>query len=241
MALTGWVGRVSRLPSLFLSTTALTTLVLADDRLLAVVGPGQHLIADALAEPGVPVTYRAGQETVTLVRPEGDWWGVHVCDASGRSVPWLAYESNDDPVSWASTVKMFNARVARWAIEDDPVTGEGQIALDDPAREADVWATLRSHSPILLVPAAQTPGVPPRCVIVNTVKRTRVTDGLILFKVAWTQALPETTGRGLSAAMGAVPVTTWGEWQAYADAHGEGGWQNYSAHKVAQLVQGMPV
>ncbi|MDU0347492.1 hypothetical protein [Actinomyces sp. MRS3W] len=235
MTITGWIGATSGLPSLYLETGT-TTSVYAGERLLDVVDAGAHLMADALAEPGVSTVYTAGAESVTLIRPEGAWWGVHVCDASGRSVPGLAYRSNQDPVSWTSTVTRFNRRVVRWAIEDEPRTGEGVIVLDDPDREEALWRVLQSHGLVYLVPASRTAGVPPRCVTVDSAKRTRLSDDLIEVTVAWTEASPVSETAGL----GAVPVTTWGEWQAYADAHGEGGWQDYSALQVARLVQGMP-
>ena len=72
MALKGWIGAASGLPSLLVDGPAKVT---ADDRLLAVVGQGQHLIADALAAPGVEVTYRAGDDAVSLTRRVGDWYG----------------------------------------------------------------------------------------------------------------------------------------------------------------------
>ena len=53
MALKGWIGAASGLPSLLVDGPAKVT---ADDRLLAVVGQGQHLVADGLAAPGVEVT-----------------------------------------------------------------------------------------------------------------------------------------------------------------------------------------
>ena len=130
MALKGWIGAASGLPSLLVDGPAKVT---ADDRLLAVVGQGQHLVADGLAAPGVETTYRAGGDTVSLTRPVGDWFGVHVAGADGRSAPGLAYEHNGDPLDWDSTASRV-AGVTRWAIRDEPMTGTGVVTCT-PATE----------------------------------------------------------------------------------------------------------
>mgnify|MGYP007018407889 CR=1 FL=1 len=86
MAIKAWIGEVSGLPSLLVDGPGR---VMAGDRLLAVVGQGQRLVADALAAPGVPITYRIGAESAELTRPVGDWYGVHVASRDGRSIPGL--------------------------------------------------------------------------------------------------------------------------------------------------------
>ena len=74
-------------------------------------------------------------------------------------------------------------------------------------------------------------------VIVTGVSRKRLIDDLIELTVKWTAHEP----RIGDSPMGAVPVTTWGEWQDYGEAHPDTpGWQAWSALEVARRVQGMP-
>ena len=232
MALTGWIGTTSGLPSLLVDGPATVT---AGDRVLARLGEGQHLVADALAAPGVETTYRAGEDEVTLTRRKGDWYGVYVAGKDGRSAPGLIYVSNEDPVEWPAKVERIGG-VTRWALRDEPETGTGVIACD-PAAEEYVWWVLQSHHPIMLIPSAPTAGVPPRMVIVTGVSRKRLHDDLIELTVKWTAYEP----RDVDAPLGAVPVTTWGEWADYGEAHQDTpGWQAWSAIEVARRVQGMP-
>lgn len=232
MALKGWIGATSGLPSLLVDGPVTVT---AGDRVLARLGEGQHLVADGLAAPGVETTYRAGEDAVTLTRPVGDWYGVYVAGRDGRSAPGLIYVSNDDPLEWSAKVERVGG-VTRWALRDEPETGSGVIACD-PAAEAYVWWVLQSHAPIMLIPSAPTAGVPPRMVIVTGVSRKRLIDDLIELTVKWTAHEP----RSEDAPLGAVPVTTWGEWEDYGEAHPDTpGWQSWSALEVARRVQGMP-
>ena len=232
MALKGWIGTTSGLPSLLVDGPATVT---AGDRVLARLGEGQHLVADALAAPGVETTYRAGEDEVTLTRRVGDWYVVYVTGKDGRSFPGLIYVSNEDPVEWSSKANRVGG-VTRWALRDEPETGSGVIACH-PDAEAYVWWVLQSHAPIMLIPAAPTAGVPPRMVIVTGVSRKRLIDDLIELTVKWTAHEPRTG----DSPIGAVPVTTWGEWQDYGEAHPDTpGWQAWSAIEVARRVQGMP-
>ena len=232
MAIKSWIGKASGLPSLLVDGPAKIT---ADDRVLAVVGPGQHLIADALAVPGVPTVYEGSTGRAILTRPVGDWYGVLVAGADGRSAPGLAYESNGDPLDWDSTAARIGG-VTRWAIRDEPVTGTGVVTCT-PEAEATLWETLTAHAPIMLIPTMPVPGVPPRTVIVNGVARKRVTGELIEVTIKWTEHEP----RSENAPQGGVPVTTWGEWQDWGEAHpDEPGWQAWSALEVAKRIQGMP-
>ena len=170
MAIKSWIGKASGLPSLLVDGPAKIT---ADDRVLAVVGPGQHLIADALAVPGVPTVYEGSTGRAILTRPVGDWYGVLVAGADGRSAPGLAYEHNGDPLDWDSTAARIGG-VTRWAIRDEPVTGTGVVTCH-PDYEPYLWWVLQSHHPIMLIPTMPVPGVPPRTVIVNGVARKRGT------------------------------------------------------------------
>lgn len=232
MAIKAWIGEVSGLPSLLVDGPGR---LMAGDRLLTVLGEGQHLVADALAAPGVPITYQVGAESAELTRPVGDWYGVHVASRDGRSIPGLIYVHNSDPLDWSARVARVGG-VTRWALRDEPVTGEGVIVCS-PSYEAYMWWLLQSHNPITLVPTAPTDGVPPRTVVVNSVARKRLWDQDLQFTVKWTEFEPQDNRTGL----GAVPVTTWGEWSDYGESHpDEPGWQAWSALEVARRVQGMP-
>ena len=172
---------------------------------------------------------------MSLTRPVGDWYGVHVAGADGRSAPGLIYVSNEDPVECSSKVSHVGG-VTRWALRGEPETGSGVIACH-PDAEPYLWWVLQAHHPIMLIPAAPTAGVPPRTVIVTGVSRKRLIDDLIELTVKWTAHEP----RSENEPQGAVPVTTWGEWQDYGEAHPDTpGWQAWSALEVAKRVQGMP-
>ena len=124
MALKGWIGTTSGLPSLLVDGPVTVT---AGDRVLARLGEGQHLVADALAAPGVETVYRAGEDEVTLTRRVGDWYGVYVTGKDGRSFPGLIYVSNEDPIEWSAKTSRVGG-VTRWALRDEPESGTGVIA-----------------------------------------------------------------------------------------------------------------
>lgn len=206
MTVTAWVAAHTGLPSIY-SDTAVR--VSCGDRVLA-DGSGPVLLSDALAAPGVPTTYTVGSETVTLTRASGAAWGGLVTDAKGRGVPCLIMSNNEDPSDWKSTVSRFSSRSRRWSLEDNPVTGAALMVLTDPTLESVVWDVVRRRSVLVIGPAAQTVGVPMRCVTVDSVGRKRIgADGTLSFEIHWTEAL------GVS---GAAPVVTWGEWRAWGDA-----------------------
>nr|DAV80700.1 MAG TPA: hypothetical protein [Caudoviricetes sp.] len=232
MTIKGWIGAVSGLPSLLVDGPCTVTV---GDRVLARLGAGQHLVADALVAPGVETTYRAGGNSVSLTRPVGDWFGVYVAGRDGRSFPGLIYVSNEDPVEWSAKTTRVGG-VTRWAVKDEPETGTGVIACE-PAYEPFLWWILQGHHPVMLIPSAPTAGVPPRTVIVTGVSRKRLHDDLIELTVKWMAHEPHFE----NGQQGAVPVTTWGEWRAWGESHpGEDGWRAWSAIEVARRVQGMP-
>lgn len=243
VAIVGWIGAMSGLPSLRVEGPGI---VRTGDRILARFGDGVHLVADALAVPGTELTYEIdGAAPVHLMRP----WpprefraGVYVADSSGRGAPGLFLHGNQDPVSWDSTVTRHETGAMRWALHDKPTTGTYVIDVH-PDHEPTLWGTLRSREPITVVPAAPTTAVPPRTVIVESASRKRIVDDLVEVSVSWTEA----TGPALARASriagggeGAVPVVTWGEWEAWGRTHDPAGWQAWSALEVASRVQDMP-
>lgn len=231
MAITAWIGAQSGLPSLLVDGPATIT---AGDRILAIVGPGQHLVADAMAAPDVPTVYESPAGRAVLTRPAGDWYGALVAGADGRSAAELIYAANGDPVDWDSTASTV-AGVTRWALRDKPATGSG-VVVCPVGQERILWATLRERTPIMLILAAPTDGVPPRIVIVTGLGRKRLNDDLIEIAIKWSEHTPAP-----GAGVGAVPVVTWGEWAAWGEAHpGEAGWRAWSALDVARRIAGMP-
>lgn len=229
MTMRGWVGAVSGLASLLVDGPVT---VQAGGRVLAHLPAGQHLVADALGEPGVPTVYAAGSESVTLTRAVGDWWGGVVTTMDGRAVPGVGWEDTSDKVAWKSGVATFNPRVRRWPVEEPARTGDATFTVD-PGHESVLWDVLRAHSVLVVAPAAPTVGVGLRCVTVESVTRERLSDDLVQVDVSWVEVEPVSGG---------CPVVTWGEWAAYGVAHPEvSGWRAWSALEVARRVSGMPV
>lgn len=223
MTVRAWVASHTGLPSIYSDAPVRVTV---GDRVLA-DGSGPVLVSDALAEPGVEAIYTVGSATYGLTRAVGSASGALLTDATGRGVPGLIAVGNGDPVSWKSTIARFSPRSWRWSAVDDPASGTSQVMLVDPSREADLWDVLKRHSVLVVGPARPAPGVPVRCVTVDSVSRTRMgVEGLLSFEVSWTEAV---------GASGASPVVTWGEWQAY-----DGGWKNRTALELAHLIAGMP-
>lgn len=218
-----WVASHTGLPSIYSSSAVRVS---CGDRVLA-DGSGPVLVSDALAEPGVETVYTVGSATYGLTRAVGSASGGLVTDASGRGVPGLVAVDNGDPVSWKSSITRFSPRSWRWSAVDDPASGTSQVTLVDPSREADMWDVLQRHSVLVVGPARPTPGVPVRCVTVDSVSRKRLgVEGLLSFEVSWTEAV---------GASGAAPVVTWGEWRGY-----DGGWRSRTSAELAHLIAGMP-
>lgn len=206
MVVKAWVATHTGLPSIYSDTAVKVTV---GDRVLA-DGSGPVLLSDALASPGVPTEYRVGSASYTLTRALGQADEGLITDASGRGVPGLTHVWDGDPVDWKSSVSRFGTRSARWSIEDPAVTGSSMFVLHDPALEDEMWRVVKRHGVVIIAPSQPTPGVPLRCVTVDSVGRKRLTpDGLLEFTVAWTES---------QISSGAAPVVTWGEWQALGDA-----------------------
>jgi hypothetical protein len=207
MVMKAWVASHTGLPSIY--SDAPVRVETVGGRVLA-DGSGPVLLSDALAEPGVPTTYTIGGTLRTLTRATGPAWGGLLTTATGRGVPGLIMVNNEDSTEWKSTISRFSARSHRWSLEDNPLTGTALMVLTDPAQEPEMWDVVRRRSVLVIGPAAQTVGVPMRCVTVDSVGRKRVgADGTLSFEIQWTEAL------GVS---GAAPVVTWGEWGAYGEA-----------------------
>ena len=224
MTVIAWVASHTGLPSIYSSTPVRVSV---GDRVLA-DGSAPVLLSDALAEPGVPTTYTVGSASYTLTRAVGSRSGGVLTDATGRGVAGLVAVDNDDPVDWKSTITRFSPRSWRWSLTDEPVSGQSQVTLVDPSLESEVWATLRRHSVLVVGPARPTPGVPMRCVTVDSVSRKRLgVAGMLSFDVSWTEA---------EGASGSAPVVTWSEWASLGQ-----GWQAKSAVQLAHDIAGMPL
>lgn len=258
MALTGWVAAHTGLPSLMATGGEP---VYAGDRLLTVPGtvrdphttqwwaetrrhghqlpmvPATTLVSDAMAVPGATITYRQGDSTVTLTRPEAEWWRAMISRLDGRTIPDLIWEGEGDKRDWASSVKHLGPGLARWSLTQPARTGTATLTLLDPDRLEDVWDLLRSPEPLIIAPGQHADAVPPRFVTVDKATSQRISgDGLIRFTVNWTE-LPEDSPMlcGETSGWGAAPVVTWAEW----DAH-DHGWRPTTYLELCKTLAGMP-
>ena len=240
MVVAAWVAKHTGLPSLRFPTTAgkrwsVPASDAAGRTWTAASGMGtgaEALFSDALAAPGVPASYTLPTGNAhTLTRAETEWWRGMVSGLDGRTVPDLAWEDAKDSREWSSSVKRFNARVSRWALEDEAVTGSATLTLFDPSRVDVVWAMLRAHAPLVVHPGVPTPLLPSRAVTVDKVAASRLADDVAQFSVSWSELpwdSPMLSGSG-------APVVSWGEWQAL-----DGGWAHRTYLELCQLVAGMP-
>ena len=240
MGLVGWVGTESGLPSLLADGPGN---LMAGQRLLARLGDGRHMVADALAAPGERITYRLGSASVELERPiSPEWASVHVADGSGRTPEGMFMDGNQDPISWETTMTRHETGAVRWSLHDKPTTGTYMLTVPI-ASEADLWRTLRAREPITVTPLAPTDGVPPRIVLVDGVSRKRLSDNLLEVTVTWTEA---TGAARVSASRvpggrdGAVPAVIWGEWARANARAGTPGWRRGTQESIARQIQGMP-
>lgn len=226
MTIKAWVATHTGLPSICSDVPVRVT---CGDRVLA-DGTTPVLLSDALAEPGVPTTYTAGGQTMTLTRKADGPQYALLTHLSGRGVHGLWYRDLGDPESWDSNVVRYPGGGARWSEHTPMRTGSGRFILWDPTQINQVWDLLRLKAPLVVGAAAPVSGASPlRVVTVDRVGRSRLTpDGATIWDVTWVEH-PKV--RVLSAA----PVVTWGEYQALGE-----GWQTYSMLDLCRVVAGMP-
>lgn len=225
MKVTAWVAAHTGLPAFYSSAPVRIT---AGDRIIA-DGTRPVCVSDGLATPGVETVYMVGGERVALTRPAGPREGAIVADRQGRTVPGLVAVNNEDPVSWDPGISRVG-HIARWPMVRPLATGTSVILLEDPTLEARLWDILRQHAPLVIGPARQTPGVPLRLVTLDSVSRQRIgMRGELEFSLSWTEC-------PASQASGAVPVVTWGEYEA---AYGT--WTTGTYVDVLHDLAGMPV
>mgnify|MGYP007112205176 CR=1 FL=1 len=234
MTMIGWVAAHTGMPSLRVTGPAT---VRTWDRILTVVpAGGDVLMSDALAEPGVPTEYADGSTTVTLTRRADGARYALLTDLTGRGVGGLWYRDLGDPESWKSDAYRYPDGGVRYAETPTMREGSGRFILWDPTREAAMWDLVRARTPLVVSAAAQVPGASRlRVVTVDQVSRQRLTpQGAQTWDVQWIEYPADQV-------TGAAPVVTWGEWQAYGDAHpSTPGWQHVSALDLAQVIGGMP-
>lgn len=230
MVARAWVSRHTGLPSLY--SDADQTLIASDGRILHRAGDGAPvLVSDALATPGVPVTYTLGESSHTLTRQaaKDPRLGI-LAGPDGRPVDGIYLVNNQDPTSWDSSAVRNDAGTYRWKLRSEPVKGSSQLLVLDPTKEQEVEEVLRSRAPIVVGPAVAIAGVPLRLVVVKSVSRSRLRLGRLSFDVSW-EAWPD-------LGYGAVPVLTWGDWVTYRDRTGD--LADHSYLELAQLIAGMP-
>lgn len=208
MPITGWIATHTGLPSIMATGKEP---VYAGDRLFAVPGmardkrpltgrakmirelegpkltePVTMILSDAYAVPGTTIKYTQGDSSVTLTRPEVEWWRGMVSGLNGRTVPGLIWEEAQDKREWSSPVSRYNSLIARWPMLEVARTGGGQFVLDDPSHVNNVWEILQKREPLILTPGAPADVLPSRFITVDKVDSARITgDGIIRWNVKW--------------------------------------------------------
>ncbi|RTE50386.1 hypothetical protein [Actinobaculum sp. 352] len=225
MAVKAWIAAHTGLPAFYSPAPAR---IVAGDRIIA-DGTRPVCVSDGLARLGVATTYLVDGVPVVLTRPAGPREGAIVADRYGRTVPGLVAVANDDPVSWDPGVSR-TGHITRWPMVRPLATGTSLVLLEDPTLEASLWDILRQRAPLVIGPARETPGVPLRLVTLDAVSRQRIgMRGELEFQLGWTEC-PASQGTG------AVPVVTWGEYEARY-----GTWTTGAYTDVLHDLAGMPV
>lgn len=259
MPITGWIATHTGLPSIMATGKEP---VYAGDRLFAVPGmardkrpltgrakmirelegpkltePVTMILSDAYAVPGTTIKYTQGDSSVTLTRPEVEWWRGMVSGLNGRTVPGLIWEEAQDKREWSSPISRYNSLIARWPMLEVARTGGGQFVLDDPSHVNNVWEILQKREPLILTPGAPADVLPSRFITVDKVDSARITgDGIIRWNVKWHE-LPEDSPMlvGPHAGWGSAPCVTWGEWREVDKV-----WKSRTYIEICKMIAGMP-
>lgn len=186
------------------------------------------IVSDALAAPGEVTVYLVGGQRVELVRPNAsDKRRTVVMNANGLSASGALLVDNSDETEWKSDVVISEVGYARWSLRKKPISGKSRILALNEKAALEVVGVLESAGPVFIGPAVKTENVPLRCVIVNSVSRSRGRLGRVVFDVSWTE--------NLLSASGAVPVLRWEDWERLGT-----GWQEKTYLELLSEIAGMP-
>ena len=166
MAVTSWVARHTGLPSFHVTDGE--TVTAADGRVLT-WGLREDVVSDALAQLAAPATYMAGASTVTLTRAGHEWWQAVLTTSTGRVVPGLVWEKDNDPSAFDPGVSVFSPTSHRWPLTVPARTGSSTFIFLDPQREPDVWALLTHRAPLVLAPGQPSAALPIHAIVVTSV------------------------------------------------------------------------
>ncbi len=223
----GWIATHTGLPSIF---TKHSGPVYAGQRLLINAPRGGAAVSDPLALPGVPVTYRQGDWTVTLTRPAGRAWEALLTDADGRGLSGIIHEADGNGLDWDPGAAIMNDAVPQWGRRHKGRTGSSTFVLE-PEMAPVFWDLVRKRSIFIIGPARPIPGVVTLPVIITGVGSKRIgAAGEIRQSVAWTEA----PARMLHELHG--PIVTWAEYAAASDDK----LTNESAYEIYKRIAGMP-
>lgn len=186
------------------------------------------IVSDALAVPGEVTVYLVDGQRVELVRPNAsDKRGAVVMSSTGLSASGALLVNNSDETEWKSDVVVSEVGYARWSLRKKPISGKSRVLALNEKAALEVAGVLESAGPVFIGPGVKTENVPLRCVIVDSVSRSRGRLGRVVFDVSWTESL-------LSAS-GAVPVLRWEDW-----GHLGTGWQETTYLELLSEIAGMP-
>lgn len=233
---TAWTATHTGLPSLHLTQDL--TVTTTSGRTLRIQGEDQPLfISDALAAPGEETGYVVGGRTFTVKRaPALDRRAGVIAGRDGRPVPGVLLVDNADPMSWKSEAVRHASGIVRWPLRSQAITGESQIVMLDPSREAQLAEVIYSRGVTYIGPATPTKGVALRAVVITDAKRSRMRLGRIRYSISWMlvdgRLAESPSGRGV------VPLLTWGDWAEYRARSGD--LADYSYVRLAKKIAGMP-
>lgn len=171
MSLTGWVNNRLRLP--VLQVEAATPMSLkVDGETVCTIPQGVHVFPVSTAPAGVPVTYQAGDDTITLTRPVSSMRYAHVTGLDGRGVTVL-HRANGDMMHEASTVETFQTvsghhTVTRYARQKQPAQGDLLFLTETAEQSNTLRNVLTNRGAVVVATGAPVKGVPAVRVITVT-------------------------------------------------------------------------
>lgn len=227
MSVKVWIATHSGLPSIYSDEDV--TVKVSDGRILRAAGQGAPFyISDALALPGVELTYTVGSTPHALTRKAKNPGLGIIAALDGRGIDGIYQINNQDTTQWDSDVSRYSTGINRWPLNSPNESGESILTFFDPKAEEKLMQILKAKAPIIIGPALPTPGVPMRVVTVTSIERRRHLNARITLTLSWTAI-------DANQISGAAPLITWGEW-----ASQKKGWQNRTFNQLAKQIAGMP-
>ena len=241
MAIKAWIHKETGLPCFYLDGPDAGGAVYDGDRLInpADTANTASAFCDPFAPPGVVTTYTVGAQRFTLTR-RGEGYAVTSLDSRQRAV--VSYIGDDareyDPRATATDINVRRTPVIRWAGVAAAYTGRLEL-LAYAEESARLERILEARQPVIAVHShdacdlqdCDIPAVRVLAVTHATSQRTGRRDRV---RRQWTLDYKQVDMDEARALVGAIPVVTWGVWDAASK------WRGRSYVELLREFAGMP-